>query len=126
MIFTLTANIFSILELFQQTSLAQTKQQRAEFSGQKLKNLQDAWWWNQEAVDAVNDAISGRDVDSNDLGVEVDKNTLERQLCGKALWLVTEQCLVEQRGHRVGEQQATSWIQARRDVVQQDLADELL
>jgi hypothetical protein len=107
----LTSNALDLLKVLDQSSLAKAQQECAELRWQELDDLQNLRRWDKKAINAMNETIRRWDVDSNDLGVEVDDNTAEAEPSREALGLVTDQGLIEERGHSVGEQKATCWIE---------------
>ena len=49
--------IGSIIQGLDKSGLAKSKLQRAEFSRKQLNDLDSVWRWNQDAVNAVDDAV---------------------------------------------------------------------
>lgn len=107
------------VQLVQKTGLAQPQLKSAEFAGEEINNFNGAGRRQEDAVDAVNDAIRSEDVDGEDTTIEVDSQSSEAEFESQALrlWVVTEVITFEQGWHCVRGQDATRRIGVRYHVV---------
>lgn len=77
------------------------------------------WWWQDQAVHAVNDTVSAKDVDGYDTGVEVDSQTAKGDLEGNTLglWFRAEMLALQKGWGSVAREHTSSRVEARKYVV---------
>jgi len=66
------AGVLSGVKHIIQTCLSKTQNEGGKLGGEEVDDLEHARWRDDDAVDAVDDAVSAEDVDGDDAAVEVD------------------------------------------------------
>lgn len=74
----------------------------------------------------MDDAVGGEDVDGDDARVEVEGEAFEAELVAQTLWAVAEFFLLEEGGDGARSEDTTGRVEVTRDVVEEDVFDELL
>jgi len=73
----------------------------------------------------MDNAIGAKDIDSHDSAIEVDSQALQTEAHAKPLVLTTKRIFFENGGNSMGNKDAASGIEVGRDVVGQNLLDQL-
>lgn len=112
--------VVGAVQLLKQPCLAEAKFESAELSGQEVDDGCNIWWWDEDRVDAMDYAVGGEDVDSDEAAVEVDGWALERYAHSKTLLVAEELLRFIQSWDGVAVEHTAGWVEVIRDMVQQD------
>lgn len=113
-----------VIQFLEETSLAETELERAELAGKEVDDGGDIGGWDEDAVDAVDDAVGGEDVDGDEARVEVYGWAFEGHADGEAL------CVAEVLGGRVecgdgvAVENAAGGVGLVDDVVEEDVFED--
>lgn len=49
-----------VVDEFDETGLGEAEFQSAEFAGEELDDISSFWWWDEQTVNSVNDAVGAK------------------------------------------------------------------
>ena len=117
-----------VVDGFKKTGLRKAELEGAKLAGEELDDFGGFWWWNEKAVNAVDDTIGTElellasfsylerdektyNVDGHNAAVEVDCQAFETDVCAQALWADAQRIWqLEQCWDGMGNKDSTSWV----------------
>jgi hypothetical protein len=116
--------VVGVVQFVEQTSLAETELERAELARQEVDDSGNIGRWDEDAINAVDHAVGGKDVDGDKARVEVDRWALECDADGEALCVaeVLGGCI--KRGDGVAVEHAAGGVEVFDNVVEENILED--
>ena len=116
------------VDQIEETSLAETKLKGGELARKEINDGGNARRWQDERVNAVNDTVGTEDVDGDHAGVEVDSQSSQTDVEGKALGpgFASKVFTLKESRHGVSDKHTLGRVEVLDDVVRQKSLEELL
>jgi hypothetical protein len=118
--------VVGVVQLVKQTSLAETKFERAELARQEVDDSSNIGRRDENAVETVNHAVGGEDVDGDEACVKVDRWALKRDTDGEALCVPKVLGGRVERGNGVAMEYAAGGVEVVDDVIEEDILEHFL